>query len=152
MVSITDTTVAIPFKITKDMFETARAVTKDCPSDEEKAKRLFYYLKSLIHYGDEKRGIVGYRDSIEVWTTKEGVCGEMSYLYITLARSIGLKAGYVHVDRDFRDEEVNHACAWVKLNNRDVLVDIAYHTFDIKHKRYFKVSDKEAMRRFESWR
>ena len=134
------------------MVEVARAVTKDCPSDEEKAKRLFYYLKSLIHYGDEKRGIVGYRDSIEVWTTKEGVCGEMSYLYITLARIVGLKAGYVHVDIDHQGDEVNHACAWVKLNGRDVLADIAYRTFDIEHKGYLKVTDKEAKGRLESWR
>jgi len=134
------------------MVEVARAVTKDYPSDEEKAKHLFYHLKLLIHYGDEKRGIVGYRDSIEVWTTKEGVCGEMSYLYITLARIVGLKAGYVHVDRDFQNKEVNHACAWVKLNGRDVLADIAYRTFDIEHRGYSKIPDDEAMRRLESWR
>lgn len=134
------------------MFETSKAVTKDFAAEEEKAKRLFYFLKSVIRYGDEKRGIVGYRDSIEVWTTEEGVCGEMSYLYITLARSIGLRAGYVHVDRDFQNQAVYHACAWVKLNGRDVLADIAYRTFDINHRKYFKVSDKEAMRRFESWR
>ena len=134
------------------MFETAKFETKSFASEEEKARHLFVFLKSIIKYGDEKRGIVGYRDSIEVWMSGEGVCGEMSYLYITLARSVGLKAGYVHVYKDYNNKEVNHACAWIKLNGKDVLVDIAYNTFDIGHRGYSKIIDNEAMKRLESWR
>ncbi len=82
--SVLDRRVKVPFKITEEMFETVKAATENCTTDEEKAKALFDFLKSVIKYGEEQRGIVGYRDAIEVWTTKEGVCGEMSYLFISL--------------------------------------------------------------------
>ena len=76
----------------------------------------------------------------------------MAYTYIAIARSLGLKAGYVSVAVDAYGSRVHHGCAYVSLNGRDVLVDIAYHTFDISHQEYSKLSDREAIRQFKSWR
>ena len=151
VITITERDVDVPYQLTPEMFERAEAVTKDCKTDEETAKALFDWLESEIEYGSSKRG-VGYRNSKEVFEQKEGVCGEMAYTYITMARSLGLKAGYVSVEFDAQSNKVHHGCAYVSLNGRNVLVDIAYHTFDISHQKYAKLSDREAIRQFKSWR
>lgn len=152
VITITERDVEVPYQLTSEMFERAEATTIDCKTDEEKAKVLFDWLESEIEYGSSKRGLVGYRNSKEVFERKEGVCGEMAYTYITIARSLGLKAGYVSVAVDAYGSRVHHGCAYVSLNGCDVLVDIAYHTFDISHQEYSKLSDREAIRQFKSWR
>ena len=95
---------------------------------------------------------MGYRNSKEVFEQKEGVCGEMTYTYITIARSLGLKAGYVSVAVDAEQQGASWLRIYVSLNSREVLVDIAYHAFDISHREYSKLSDREAIRQFKSWR
>ena len=102
----------VPYQLTPEMFERAEATTMDCKTDEEKAKVLFDWLESEIKYGSSKRG-VGYRNSKEVFEQKEGVCGEMTYTYITIARSLGLKAGYVSVAVDAYGNKVHHGCAYM---------------------------------------
>ena len=152
VITITERDVEVPYQLTPEMFESAEAVTKDCKTEEERAKALFDWLEAELQYGTCKRGTVGYRNSKEVFEQKEGVCGEMTYTYVVTARSVGLKAGYVSVTKDTYGNDVHHGCAYVWLNGRDVLVDIAYHTFDIHHQEYSKLSDREAIRQFKSWR
>jgi hypothetical protein len=121
-------------------------------TDELKAKRLFDWFEENIVYGETKRGSVGYRHAIEVFETKEGVCGEMAILYVVMARSVGLKANYVSVKQDYRGETVAHACAGVWLDTRLVQIDPAYNTYNIHHKDYEPKSDLDATYNFKGWR
>jgi len=152
VITVTEPDVEVPYQLTPEMFERAEEKIKDCNTDEEKARVLFDWLESEIQYGTSTRGSIGYRNSTEVFDQKEGVCGEMTYTYITIARSLGLRAGYVSVTRDADGDEVQHGCSYVSLNGRDVLVDLAYHTFDIHHLRYSKISDVKAIKKFQAWR
>ena len=52
---------------------------------------------------------------------------------------------------DYENEDVNHACAAVKLN-KQILVDPAYRKFDIKHKKFKILSDQEAVPHFKAMR
>lgn len=83
--------------------------------------------------------------------TNEGVCGEMSFVYVTMARCAGLQSYYMHVDRDFRNKKVNHACAYVNVG-RDLFVDIAYKMYDIEHRRYKILNDQQIMKQYNNWR
>lgn len=141
-----------PFQISSKMLDISKKEVSKERTRKGKAKKLFDWMQKNIQYGSGRRPNVGYRDSIEVKISKEGVCGEQAILYIAMARCVGLVANYVSVSVDFQGKRVNHACAAVKLRNATVLVDPAYHSFDIKHKQYRIESDEMAHRLFKAFR
>ncbi len=126
------------------------------PNKKTVSKKIFDWVHNEIIYGDSKRSQiyrhkVGYRTAFETVYTKEGVCGEMSYLYVAIARCMGIKSNYVHVTNDINNKKVNHACAviWVPEIK---FVDVAYHKYDINHKKYQILTDFEMIQHFNSWR
>ncbi len=112
-----------------------------------RAKALFDWVEGNIRY-DHQKPTGTYRTAHEVFILEEGVCGEMAYLYITMARLAGLTAKYVEVDRDFSGKDVHHACAAVYPCQQEVFVDPAYHRFGVRHKAYRILDDREMFRRF----
>lgn len=123
-------------------------------SDVQKARALFDWVQSNITYGRNKLphlGGIQYRTAKETLYGREGVCGEMAYLYILSARVCNLKSNYVSVKKDFQGKKVSHGCAGVYLPHL-VLVDPAYHSFNIKHKEISVLTDKEMLHRFNQWR
>jgi hypothetical protein len=141
-----------PFQITPVISQTANKIVSGTNSSEGKARAIFSWMVNSVDYGGGKRGGKGYRTSSEVFSDREGVCGEMGILYVVMARSVGLISNYVEVSRDDKGENVTHACASVRLNGRDVLVDPAYHIFDVRHMRYRILPDKEAVHHFKAIR
>ncbi len=150
-VYINDDSVLNPFGLDAQVLATIKNETKDCYTRESKAKKLFDWFEENIKYGKDKK-ITGYSTGQEVFRNKEGVCGEMAFLYVTMARGLGLKSNYVSVKKDHERKKVNHACAGVDVERGFILVDPAYDTFDIKHKKYTIKTDKEIMNIFERWR
>ncbi len=138
-----------PFVINNDIAAIAKTLARTSPDDEAKAKALYKWVEANVAF-DKKNKV--YRNSIEALKERKGVCGSMAFLYIAMARSIGLKANFVVVDRDESGKRVKHGCAAVELSGRDVLVDPAYHKFDINHRKYEVVSDHAASIMFENWR
>lgn len=141
-----------PFQISAKLVKIAVAQTARRRSQMAKARALFDWVHDNIQYGGHRPSGVGYRDSVETKVAGEGVCGEMAFLYVAMARVVGLAASFVKVDRDLRGDKVRHACAGVKTKERLILVDPAYHTFDIQHKRFKVMSDLEAHAAFRSMR
>ncbi len=141
-----------PFQISSKLAKIAvtQASRKDSP--KAKAKALFDWVHDNIQYGGNRPRGIGYRDSVETKVAGEGVCGEMAFLYVAMARVVGLTARFVIVDRDFRDKRVNHACAGVYIEDELILVDPAYHTFDIHHKKFKALGDLQAHAAFRSMR
>jgi transglutaminase-like putative cysteine protease len=140
-----------PFLLNKDMLDGVHKATSAMKTLHEKSRGVFDYIQANVRYGRSRRN-VGYRNSEEVLRQGEGICGEMAYLYVTLARSLGLESNYVEVLVDNQGKKVFHACATAKVNGRSVLVDPAYHTYDIHHKNYRVLSDREASELFKQWR
>lgn len=150
-VYINDASVLNPFGLDAQVLAIIKNETKDCYGSEVKARKLFDWFEDNIEYGEDKR-ITGYSTGQEVFRNKEGVCGEMAFLYVTMARGLGLKANYVSVRKDYKGDKVHHACAGVDAERGLILVDLAYKTFDIKHRKYAVRTDKEIMEMFEDWR
>ena len=106
------------------------------------------FIRKLGIFGDE----AGYRNSQEVLDDEEGICGELAFLYVTMARSVGLESNVAQVDIDKFSDKVNHACAVVKADGKRIFVDPAYDTFDIHHKKIEILSDKDVIERYKRWR
>jgi transglutaminase-like putative cysteine protease len=150
-VLLSDSTIQNPFIINSELIKIINKYTRDYSSREAKAKAIFYWIEENISYGDSHKQY-GYRNTVEVLANKQGVCGEMVFLYITMSRSVNLRSNYVSVEIDCTGKRVNHACAVVETERGKVFVDPAYHTYDIQHKKVYICSDREVIERYNQWR
>jgi transglutaminase-like putative cysteine protease len=141
-----------PFQISSTMVRIARRLAHGKVRQIDKAKSIFAWMQSHIRYGRNRRRGLGYRDSVEVKTSGEGVCGEQAILYVSMARCVGLTVSYVAVKVDMQGNSVNHACAGIKINGDLILVDPAYHTYDIRHKAFRVMKDWEIHSTFRAFR
>ena len=148
-VLINDASVVNPFIVSQKLIRIAKAETKGLSSLEDKALSLFSWVHRNIAYEQLPNG---YRNAKETLYEGKGVCGEMAFVYITMARSTGLRSAYASVTKDSFGKEVSHGCAVVDTGLQAVLVDPAYHTFDIKHQEYRVRSDAEVLSMFNQWR
>jgi hypothetical protein len=151
---LTDNSIDNPYIISSELVKIIREHTKKCNTKEEIAKCIFNWMEQKISYGDDLRTMrrVGYKNTKEVIIDGEGICGEMAYLYITMTRCCGLKSSFAHVKKDYKGKKVRHACVYVELDNKNILVDPAYHTYNINHQRYRVLSDNEVLGLFNAWR
>ena len=150
-VLVNDESVLNPFIISSGLVKIIRKHTQPYKRRDRKAQAIYDWMENNISYGKEKRKN-GYKNSKEVVIDKEGVCGEMAYLYITMARCCGLKSAFVEVNVDVYGNKVNHACAIVDIGHKEILVDPAYHRFDVHHKKYTVWTDSEVLEKFNNWR
>lgn len=144
-VLITDNSVESPFIISSQLVRIIRSATKASQTKESKARAIYDWIEQNIDYGKIAKG---YINSEEVLRCKKAICAEMAFLYIAMARSVGLKSNFVSVDRDCLGERANHACAVVETERPLVFVDPAYHIYDVKHEKYHIWRDKEIMKEF----
>jgi transglutaminase-like putative cysteine protease len=145
---ISDQTVNHPFAANLELILLVNNEFKKFTDESYKAKAIFDWMNDNIEY----RWHSVYANSTQTLQDRYGVCGEMTFLYVTMARSAGLEAKCVHVTRDNSSHKVNHACAAAYLHGQQTLVDVAYHTFDIKHRQYRVLTDNEAMELYKSQR
>lgn len=150
-VFVSDTTVDNPFVISSNLVRIIKNHVKGGLTEEEKAKRIYDWIKNNIQYGNPKKDY-GYSDAEEILQYRKGICGEMAFLYIAMARIVGLKADFASIKRDCDNKKVHHGCAQVDIGKKKILVDPAYHTYDVKHKQYKILSDNDVIRRFSQWR
>lgn len=150
-VLVSDDTVKNPFVISPNLVRIIKQHIRDNATKEERAKTIYDWIEKNISYGDLRR-YRGYSNTREVLQNKEGVCGEMAFLYIAMARVVGLVANYASIEIDCFNKKVSHGCAEVDRSKRKILVDPAYHRYDVKHKAYEILSDNEVMLRFSQWR
>jgi len=150
MLAINDDSVLNPFLISTQLINVIRSYTEQCNTPEQIARSIFTWMQDNITYGDNVIN-VGYQNSVEILKNKTGICGEMAFLFTTMARCCGLQSSWVDVKVDYRGKSVHHACSSVRLR-KEILVDPAYNTFDIKHKKYVLLNDAHAIRLYNQWR
>ncbi|MFP4424699.1 MAG: transglutaminase-like domain-containing protein [Candidatus Woesearchaeota archaeon] len=163
---INDSSVRNPFIITKQAALEVSDATRDATTNRDKARKIFDWFMENIDYDNEKLRnakegkFKSYRNSKEVLKEGMGLCGEMAYLYTTMARYVGLHSNYAIVKVDAHGSNVSHACSAVFLDSLDdipdpkkkhILVDPAYKQFDIQHKAYAILPDRLAIADYEQW-
>lgn len=129
-------------------------VTDRYSSDRGKARSLFDWIIENVNYGATKRGAVGYRTSLETLMTREGVCGEMAILYISMASLAKIPSAYVPVERDLTGEKVSHACVAIfdKKLQQPFLIDLSYQRFGVRHLEYSFLDHQQLTRKFIRFR
>ncbi len=150
-VLLADKSIENPFIINSELVKIIKDYTVNIKNDEEKAKKIFDWIHQNIEY-DNLRNNNRYQNSKETLENRLGICGEMAFLYITMARAAGLKSKYVSVKVDCDNKKVNHGCAAVYVYNNPILIDPAYNKFDIHHRKYNILNDNEITENFIYWR
>jgi tetratricopeptide (TPR) repeat protein len=64
---------------------------------------------------------------------------------VALARAVGVRAFYVHLEKDYSGEIVYHDCAAVFSEGKALLVDPAYQWFGAPHKEYLVLDDLQTV-------
>jgi hypothetical protein len=140
-----------PFVLTNEIYDVVKDI---CDTDKYGNVMAAYdWVVRNIKYGENKRGNKGYRNSIEVFNDREGVCGEMAALFITMVRCVGVRSSYVYVNEDFRGYKVDHACALVDLPGKYkpvTLIDLSCPLFDADHKGVTYYTDFEIFKIFNT--
>lgn len=150
-VILNDDTVYNPFVADAQLLLLVNQKIKGLQTDYEKARRIYDWMEENIDYGNPdlvKRR--GYSNSTETLRSKSGICAEMTFLYVTMARSAGLVAKVADVTKDYEGKRVEHACAALFADSKWVLVDVAYHTFDIQHQKFKLMTDREVVRHYNA--
>ena len=142
-------TLEFPLDATSEMNKWAATMTAGVDGDAQIARGLFTNLLERLHVTNEF-AIRTARQVYGQWHEegKNFSCEEYSYLYVALARSLGLKSFVVLVDRDYSGRMVSHACAGVFLGGKAWLVDPSYCWFGVPHQEYRFLSDLDVVTDF----
>ena len=135
-----------PLAISPEMQRWARELTEGAERDFDKARAIFDGVMRRIGAG----GKGGTRTATEVfasWNDPEESfsCQEYAKLYVALARDVGLKAFYVHAEKDYTGKAVHHDCAALFVDGKALLVDPAYRWFGVPHEDFTILDDLQAI-------
>ncbi len=116
----------------------------------DRARTLFHWLQSIAPIDQEKLARYEQPHLRQVaivtaaGTDNTGVTVDRALLLTGLARKTGLEADLIEVTTDIFGRSISHVCVGIKVDQkRVVLVDLAYHCFDIRHRNWRALSDDE---------
>ncbi len=132
-----------PLAITPQMKKWAHELTAGATNDFEKGRMLSDALS--LH---AKNGFGGRRTAQEVfaaWADKHSsfLCEEYTFLYLALAREMGLKCYCAQINQDCYGRKIQHVCAAIFLREKCLLADPSYYWFGVPHKAYRVLNDVE---------
>lgn len=139
---VSDCSIQNPFVIDAKLLGIVKKYVLPHDSEKEKAYRIFNWIVNNIGYHLPWR--LKYGNSKKVLEDGEAVCADMAFLYVTMARSAGLKSHVAEVTKDVYNTKVCHACAIVKAEGKTYLADPAYKVFGVNHKKFRIISDLDA--------
>lgn len=135
-----------PVQSSEDMRHWAARVTLDCRTQSAKATALYEALVQRPNTNlPASSHVLTARETFEHWndTAMAFRCQELSYIYVAMARSLGLEASVAEVEQDAYGIATLHSCAAVLVGDRQILVDPIYRQFDIKHKKFTILDDAQ---------
>ena len=76
------------------LFNTVKKLTTNAPNEEEKIRRIYYWVQDNINYIAFEDGMNGFipRDAREICTNRYGDCKDMSSILVQMLRMAGIKA------------------------------------------------------------
>jgi tetratricopeptide (TPR) repeat protein len=129
------------------MAEWAKHVAGGRSSDPlERAHKLFTALTQHTRWDDNGRRLTA-TEAFENWITTNACmsCQDYTFLYVALARSVGLSSWCAEVQRDYSGKPVTHFCAAIFAGETALLVDPIYNWFGVAHQEYFIRDDIHAV-------
>jgi tetratricopeptide (TPR) repeat protein len=134
-----------PLASTPAMDRWAQELTHGATNDLGKARKIFDALARHVDTGEA--GIRTAQEVFAAWNdpAQSFCCQEYAKLYVALARAVGMRAFYVHLEKDYSGEIVYHDCAAVFNEGKALLVDPAYKWFGAPHKEYVLLDDLQTV-------
>jgi tetratricopeptide (TPR) repeat protein len=134
-----------PLASTPAMDRWAQELTRGATTDLDRARKIFDALARHLDTGETSTRTA--QEVFAAWNdpNQSFCCQEYAKLYIALARAVGLKAFYVHLEKDYSGDIVYHDCAAVFVGDKALLVDPAYQWFGAPHKEYLVLDDMQAI-------
>jgi tetratricopeptide (TPR) repeat protein len=127
----------------------AQQLTTKAASDEAKARVLF---EVLAHRAGESNArtegaMRTAREAFAAWnrTGESLYCMDYAFLYVVMARAVGIKAYDVYVEEEADGQNAPHACAAIILKDKSLLVDPAWLWFGAPHKKFTVLNDLQAI-------
>lgn len=130
-----------------EMKQWAKELTAGATNELDLTKRLFEGVTRRLSVQSDPTGDRTAAQVFKDWN-QPGVrfsCQEYTFLFVALARELGLKAYYVIVDRDCYGRVVPHACAGVLVDGKALLVDATYLWLGVPHQEFHFKDDLEVM-------
>jgi len=128
-----------PFLVNGDIVEKVRELTEGCRTQREKVRRIWQWICENIEY--EKSDRV-YRNSLETYYSRKGICFDQSVLAVTMLRVAGMDAKVVNIIRDVTGERVNHVAVLAWADHRRVMLDTTWGIISPRfHKRWEILND-----------
>lgn len=142
-----------PFAETPEMTSWARSIIGTNADAMAKAKLLFEAMTHRID-GSQITGQRTAEEAFKDWGNPQAdfSCEDYTFLWVSLARAVGLPAYFVQVSRYATGVPAFHACAGVFIRDKALLVDPAQDWFGPVHQEYEFESDLEATALFWSQR
>jgi len=125
----------------------AHALTAGATNDMQRAKMLCEAVGSRAH---AKGSLFQFEDlgtamqAFKAWNESDGAmrCQELAYLYVALARALGLPAYFVYVQQEWDGSGDLHACAAVFIEGDGILADPT-SWFGVPHKTFAVLDDSQ---------
>lgn len=135
-----------PLASSRQMRRWVQQLTRDTKTDMDKARKLFDGLVGRAPLETVYTARTA-REVFAAWGQPDEMfsCQEFAKLFTVLAREVGLKAFYVYVKKDYRGQEVNHACACVFVDDKLLLADPTYRWFGVPHKEFVILDDLQTI-------
>jgi len=146
-----------PFTYDDKIEEQVRKLTAELNSEEEKSRVIFDWITDNCQYGEEKRKIrTQIRGALDVYYDREGVCGELAVLQVTMERLAGNLSYKVNIDKGtegkingFKFQLDEHHAVAARLDRNSgklILIDLTAGKlgYDVQYDSYRIVSDDKA--------
>lgn len=136
----------------------ATRLTESCRTEDQKARAIFEWMRKHINFGQLKLFEHPYpRTDLEILEDREGLCGELTILFLSLALAAGLEVKWASLGRDrYGVENSGHICPLYKGDDKnwhcvDLTPYYAPFGFKIDHKEFTVHSIKELETQFKTW-
>jgi Tfp pilus assembly protein PilF len=136
-----------PLLSSPDIDRWAQQLTAKATNDETKAKILFETLASKARENSQltEGAMRTAREVFAAWNRSDArfYCQDYTFLYVALARAVGVRAYAVCVQEEVDGGKAQHACAAIILGDKSLLVDPSYYWFGAPHKQFKVLNDLE---------
>jgi tetratricopeptide (TPR) repeat protein len=136
-----------PLAITPQLEAWANQLIIDATNDMQKAQALYDEMARRKFQSPAYFSQPGTAQQVfDVWNLPESSfrCQELAYLYVALARAVGLRAYFAFVEEDFRGQRDYHACPAVVFGDHILLFDPACWV-GVIHKKFTVLNDVQTI-------
>jgi tetratricopeptide (TPR) repeat protein len=139
-----------PLESTSEMVQWSRRLTAKATNNLQRANMIFDALTE--HVAMDR--VIPYSASLTAaevfakWRNEPGFimqCQQATFLFVALARAVGVSAYAVNVYEALDGGRTPHACAAVYASGKALLVDLTYFWFGAPHKQFAVLDDVQAL-------